>query len=64
MLSQLEGSKNNFSLQNGSSHFQPSERNETLVNELRTDPSQAGSLQTLSDAGKDITGGYYFIFKS
>ncbi len=60
MLSELEGSKNKFTIVdivNGDSKFKESSTPKAYANELQTDPSQAGSLQSLTQAGVNLKGG-------
>ena len=57
MISELEGSTNNFTIVNGSSQFNASNSSKAYANQLQTDPSQAGTLQALTAAGINLQGG-------
>jgi hypothetical protein len=57
MLSELQGSKNNFTIEKGASHFSENNPIKAYANQLQTDPAQTIALQALKNAGKDLTGG-------
>ncbi len=57
MLSELEGFKNNFTIVNGNSQFNEKSKTKAYANQLQTDPSQAGFLQALTQAGVSLQGG-------
>ena len=64
MLSELEGSANNFTITNATlnpngnqSEFAPSNTTKAHANQFMTDPAAAGSLSALTSAGVSLTGG-------
>ncbi|WP_367868212.1 M91 family zinc metallopeptidase [Pedobacter sp. WC2423] len=57
MISELEGSTNNFSIVKGDSKFKENSVFKGYANQLQTDPSQAGALQAITGAGLSLEGG-------
>ena len=57
LVGELQSSSNNFTLVKGDSKFAASDPIKAYANQLQTDPSQAGTLQALQNAGTNLTGG-------
>lgn len=57
MISELQSSKNVFTIEKGDSKFDQSDTNKAYSNQMATDPAYAGSFETLTKLGTDFTGG-------
>ena len=57
MISELQSSNNIYTIENGESQFNNSNKYKAYANQFATDPTQAGTLDLLTQSGIDISGG-------
>ena len=57
MISELQSSKNTFTIEKGDSQFNNSDKNKAYANQFATDPAAAGSFASLTKMGVDFSGG-------
>lgn len=57
MISELQSSKNTFTIKKGDSQFNQSNTNKAYANQFTTDPAYTSSFESLTKMGIDFSGG-------